>query len=65
MFMARDNYGNTFHDIGPHPRKWLLDYFGRKHAERMYHDTPDGPKHIGYIIAGHWLRLYRVEPYEN
>lgn len=59
--MAIDQFGNAYHDIGPHPRKALLERFGRKRAKKMYVDTKSGEsKHVGYIIAGRWLRLYFV-----
>jgi hypothetical protein len=60
-FMAQDQYGQIY-EIGDNPpRKWLLDYCGRKHADKMYVDTADGAgKHIGYIIGGLWLRIFRV-----
>ena len=60
-YMATDQYGEFFH-IGKHPpRQWLLDHFGRKHSDKMYCDTKDGrTRHEGYIIAGHWLTIFRV-----
>lgn len=62
-YMALDQYGNAFHDLGPHPRKALLERLGRQHADRMYIDsTSDGPKHVGWIIAGLWLTVYEVIP---
>lgn len=60
--MAIDQYGNTLHALGPYPRKALLERLGRKHADRMYVDDSEGrPHHIGYVIAGRWLTLYKVE----
>lgn len=64
-YMARDQYGRTEHDLGPHPRKTLLARLGRKHASKMYRDTPRGTFHVGYVIAGRWFTLYRVEPMER
>ncbi len=43
MFVAFDQYGSHF-IIKKHPRKELLEYFGRKHADRMYIGER---KHIG------------------
>jgi len=63
--MARDQFGNTYHDLGRWPRKALLKLFSRKHADKMYVDTVKGTKHIGYIIASHWLTVYTVEPWER
>ena len=64
--MAIDQYGQTYH-IGKHPpRKWVLDYFGRRHAERMFVDRRDGtPRHAGYVIAGDWLNIYRVSEWKG
>lgn len=64
--MGRDQYGQTFHDLGEHPRQSLLRVFGSKHAAKMYVDKKDGPPvHIGYIIKGHWITLYRVSAWEK
>ena len=61
-FMARDQYGQTYHFPGAeHPRKALLDHFGRQHVAKMYVDTKAGvAKHIGYIVAGLWLTVLEV-----
>ena len=63
-YMAKDQYGNTYHMYNEkHPRKWLLNHFGRKHADRMYIDSSDGKGvHTGWVIAGHWLSVYKVYP---
>ena len=60
-YMAIDQYGETYHIGDNPPRKWLLDHFCRKSAEKLYIDTESTAcKHIGYIIAGHWLTVYGV-----
>ena len=61
-FMARDQYGQTYYEFDCiHPRKWLLDLLGRKHADKMYIDGENGEAiHIGWIIAGLWLHVYRI-----
>ena len=65
MYMAIDQYGQTFHGL-KHPRKDLCERLGSSHAEKMYIDKTDGRTvHVGYVIAGHWLTLYKVEPVEN
>ena len=62
MYMAIDQYGDTYHGL-EYPRKDLLAKLGRQHASKMYVDMKDGTtKHVGYVIAGLWLRLYKVEP---
>ncbi len=63
--MAIDQYGQTYHDLGPHPRKALLERLSRERASKMYVDTPKGTVHIGYIVAGLWLTLYSVERIET
>jgi hypothetical protein len=47
--------------LGKHPRKELLEHFGRKHADRVYVDRKDGTYHVGYVIAGLWIRVLGVE----
>ena len=60
-YMAQDQYGETYHIGANPPRQWLLNRFGRKHADKMYCDTKSGKaRHIGYVIAGLWLTIYRV-----
>jgi hypothetical protein len=64
--MAVDQYGKTYHALGAHPRKALLEKLGRAKAARMYVDTKDGrPLHVGWIIAGHWLTVYEVKRMEH
>lgn len=60
-YMARDQHGQTYHIGNNPPRKWLLNRFGRQHADKMYCNTIRGEsKHVGYIIATLWLRVYCV-----
>ena len=64
--MAIDQYGDTHHSLGQHPRKALLDKLDRKHADKMYVDKMDGTvRHTGYVISGLWLTLYNVEAWEK
>lgn len=56
MFIAFDQYGNHF-QIKKYPRKELLEHLGRSRAEKMY----TGSKHIGYVISGHWLRVWKLQ----
>lgn len=56
--LAIDQFGIVYHLKTAYPRKELLSMFSRRHADKMYVDTINGPKHIGYVIAGNWLRLY-------
>ena len=64
--MARDQYGQTYHNLGAHPRKALLDRLGYAKASKMYVDTKDGKAlHVGYIIGRLWLTLYHVATWEG
>lgn len=59
--IAVDQYGQRYYIGDNPPRKWLLNHLGRQHADKMYVDGADGKqkqKHIGYVIAGFWFRLY-------
>jgi len=61
--IAIDQYGQRYRLRSKHPRKELLEMFGRQHASKMYLDTADGTKHIGYVIAGMWLEIF--EPWRK
>ena len=64
--MAVDQYGQTYHALGPHPRKALLERLYAKKATRMFVDKKGGPPvHIGWIIRGHWLTVYEVARMER
>lgn len=54
-----DQYGDVYRIRGQHPRKELMAQFNSTHADKMYIDTTTGTKHIGYIIHGHWITLYK------
>ncbi len=64
-YMAIDQYGQTYHDLGRFPRKNLLERLGRSKAAKMYRERGNSTLHTGYVIAGLWLTLYRVEPFEK
>ena len=64
--MAIDQHGEHWHDLGANPRKALLERLGRKSARKMYVDTKSGKvKHVGYIIAGLWLHIYRISEWRG
>lgn len=52
---------------GPHthffstryPRKWLMDYYGVKHADKIYRGDGD---HVGWIINGNWFEVFELTP---
>ncbi len=58
-YMAIDQHGQTFHNLGAYPRKALLERLSAKHCSKMY--VGDGI-HTGYVIAGLWLSVYEVRP---
>ena len=54
-----DQYGSVYPNLGPYPRKALMQRIGIKHVERMYIDKNDGTTaHVGYVIGGCWISLY-------
>lgn len=62
-YMARDQYDQYYHDLGPKPRKALLKRLGRSKASKMYIDNKNGDVfHTGYVIGGLGLSLYEVVP---
>lgn len=63
-YMALDHCGQTHHLKTKFPRKELLEIYDRKHAEKMYIDSKQGPIHTGYVIAGCWINVYRVQPFK-
>ena len=64
--MAIDQYGQTHHDLGAYPRKELLKRLGRKKASKMYVERKDGKDvHVGWVIGGLWLTVYKVERMER
>ena len=61
--MATDQFGNTFHELGPHPRKELMGRLGYSHASKMYVDLKTGgSRHTGWVIGPFWCSVFRVEP---
>lgn len=65
-YMGIDQYGQTYHGLGKYPRKGLLEALGATSASKMFVDKKDGShKHIGYIVRGLWITLYKVERFEK
>lgn len=63
--LAIDQYGGKYL-LSEHPRKELLALLGMSKAEKMYVDGPDGQaSHVGYVIGGLWLRIYKLTPWEG
>jgi len=66
MVIGRDQYGSEYGPLDPHPRKALLRELLATRAEKMYVDKKDGSSvHIGYVIRGRWITLYKLEPWEK
>jgi hypothetical protein len=64
-FMGIDQYGTTYHGL-VHPRKDLMERLGKQHADKIYRDfTSGGTFHVGYVIGGLWITLYKVEEVLN
>jgi len=62
MYMAVDQYGQTYHGL-ERPRRDLLDRLGKKHADKLYVDTKGGGTyHVGYLIGGLCVDVYEVVP---
>ncbi len=60
-FMAISQHGETIHLKTAFPRKELMEHYGMRSARKMYQDAKGGlTRHVGYIIAGNWLSVYRV-----
>ena len=65
-FMAIDQYGQTYHNLGKHPRKELMERIGCQHVSKMYQEKKDGRIiHAGYVVGQHWCTLYEVKPFER
>lgn len=65
-FTGIDQHGRHYDDLGLFPRKELLNRLGYRKADKMYVDTKDGrSKHVGYVIGGNWITLYRVQAWEG
>lgn len=56
MFIGIDQYGGKYY-IKKHPRKELLEQLYATKADKMYID--DGV-HIGYVIKGLWISIYKL-----
>ncbi len=64
--IAINSHGHVYWIGKNPPRKWLLDYFGRQHSTMIYNQIGMNEiKHVGYIIAGEWLTIYRVESWKK
>ena len=65
-YMATDQFGHTYHDLGQHPRKELMKRLGYKSATRIYRDGAGAKKgeswHVGWKIGPFWLDVYEVIP---
>lgn len=63
-YYGEDQYGNSYHHLR-YPRKQLMQRLDCKHADKMYETDKFGNNfHVGYVIQGHWIRLYIVTPFK-
>lgn len=66
VYMAIDQYGQTYHGLSKFPRKDLLERLYSTNATKMYIDDKRGNSyHTGYIINGLWLSLYEVTEFRK
>lgn len=56
--IAIDQYGHTYKLKSKHPRKELLELIGASKADKIY--IGEGV-HIGYVIKGLWLSVYKLQ----
>jgi hypothetical protein len=60
-YLGLDQYGDKYVLKTDHPRQELLRHFARQHCAKMYRDKKDGgSQHVGWIIAGRWIEVFRV-----
>ena len=63
--MGIDQYGQHYDDLGLYPRKELLSRLGASYAQKIFVDNNNGSTvHVGYIVNGLWITLYKVAPIE-
>ncbi|MFA7254456.1 MAG: hypothetical protein WC107_07980 [Patescibacteria group bacterium] len=61
--IAIDQHGNTHKLYTKFPRKELIEKLGATSAQKMYVDGKQGKSyHVGWIISGLWLTVYKVTP---
>jgi hypothetical protein len=61
MYIAIDQYNQTY-QIKRHPRKELLEQLAASRADKMYVEALSGDvKHIGYVIRGLWLHVFKLD----
>ena len=64
-YIGIDQYGDTYPNL-EFPRKSLLERLDRKSAFKIYIDDKDGnTKHVGYLVAGRWVTIYKITPWEG
>ena len=65
-YIGIDQYGHAYHALGQHPRKELMKRIGCQHCSKQYQDKADGSTtHTGYVLAGLWITLYEIKPFEG
>jgi hypothetical protein len=59
-WLALDQWGNKYVFNATHPRRKLMAKHGVRSAREIYVDP--GARYIGWIVAGHWYRVYLLTP---
>lgn len=63
-YIAIDQYGQHYF-IKKFPRKELVEQLCNSHVSKMYRDTKEGAKHVGYVIGNNWLSVYKVSEWKG
>jgi hypothetical protein len=58
--IAIDQWGNIYKLKTKYPRKELMEIHDAKHADKMYQAINGENVHVGYVIRGAWLHIYRI-----
>lgn len=67
MFLAIDQFNQTYFLKTNFPRKELLEIFCASKAQKIYRDDKNlkNSYHVGYYIKGMWLTLYRISEFRK
>ena len=56
--VGMDQYGERFY-FSQYPRKEIMEQLACKHASKMYVDIKGKAHHIGYVIKGKWIQVFK------
>ena len=66
MFLAIDQYNQTYLLKTKFPRKELLEIFCASKAQKIYRDDKNNKcRQVGYYIKGLWLNIYKLENFKK